>query len=374
VIKIFFSVLLKNYIKLLLISGVTLIIYTLALYFVYPVSFTAVSSVLPPEQQKAQGLAGLLGGQDLGGLISGTGSGSSQLYGEILKSRAASEFVAGKINLKEYYGDYPMVEIHSKLLKDLEIEVSKEGIIKVGFTAETGYFGRNDADKKDAAGFAAKISNTFVMALDSINRVKLHNKAKLTREFIETRLTRTKTELDSAEQQLAKFQQKNKAISLPEQLKAGIDAAAKVKSDIITSQIELEYLLKTMSEDAPEVQAARMKLNSLQREYNKFQSNSDELFVGFKDAPELGIKLSNYYREVKVLSEVYLLLQQQYFKELIQEQKDIPTIEILDKAVPPIRTSSPKMVQSIITAGILFFILTFLYYFKKEDEVKKYLV
>ncbi len=372
-IKVIFSVLLKNYIKIFSLSAVALLIYTLALYFVYPVSFTAVSTVLPPEQQKSQGLAGLLGGQDLGSLLGGGGSGSSQLYAEILKSRAASEYVANHIELKDYYGDYPMVELHSKLLRDLEVEVSKEGIIKVGFTIETGHFGRNDADKKAAAGFAAKLTNTFVMALDSINRFKLHNKAKLTREFIESRLTQTKTDLDSAEQELAKFQQQNKAISLPEQLKAAIDAAAKVKSDIIATQIELEYLLKTMNDDAPEVQAARMKLNSLQKEYNKFQSNSDELFIGFKDAPELGVKLSNYYREVKVLSEVYLLLQQQYFKELIQEQKDIPTIEILDSAVPPIRTSAPKMVQSMLTAGILFFILTFLYYFKKEDEVKKYL-
>ena len=368
------SVLYKNYIKILIISGLALAVYTLALYFVYPVSFTASSSVLPPEQQKAQGLAGLLGGQDLGGILSGSGSASSQLYGEILKSRAASEYVAARVDLKKYYGEYPMIELHNKLLKDLEVEVSKEGIIKVSFTAETGYFGRNDSDKKTAAEFAAKVSNIYVMALDSINRLKLHNKAKLTREFIESRLNSTKTELDSSEQQLAQFQKLNRAVSLPEQLKAAIDAAAKVKSDIISSQIQLEYLQKTMSENAPEVQAAKVRLNSLQREYNKFQTSNDELFVGFKDAPELGVKLSNLYRDVKVLSEVYLLLQQQYFKELIQEQKDIPTIEVLDSAIPPVRTSSPKMVQSIITAGLLFFLLSFLYYFKKEDEVKKYLL
>ena len=368
------SVLYKNYLKILIISSVALVIYTLALYFIYPVSYTASSSVLPPEQQKAQGLAGLLGGQDLGGILSGSGSASSQLYGEILKSRAASEYVAARVDLKKYYGEYPVIELHNKLLKDLEVEVSKEGIIKVSFTAETGYFGRNDADKKAAAGFAATVSNIYVMALDSINRLKLHNKAKLTRAFIESRLNSTKAELDSSEQQLAQFQKLNKAVSLPEQLKAAIDAAAKVKSDIISSQIQLEYLQKTMNENAPEVQAAKVRLNSLQREYNKFQSSSDELFVGFKDAPELGIKLSNLYRDVKVLSEVYLLLQQQYFKELIQEQKDIPTIEVLDSAIPPVRTSSPKMVQSIITAGLLFFLLSFLYYFKKEDEVKKYLL
>lgn len=58
---------------------------------------------------------------------------------------------------------------------------------------------------------------------------------------------------------------------------------------------------------------------------------------------------------------------------MIQEQKDIPTLEVLDEAIPPIKASSPNMLFSMVTAGLLFFLLTFLYYFKKEDEVKKYL-
>ena len=371
--KTIFSAFFKNYVKILGITFTVLVVYTVILYFVYPLTFTATSSVLPPESPKSQGLAGLLGGQDLGGLVTGGASGSSQLYAEIVKSRSATEYVIKKVDLKKYYNTSNLTELHSKILGDLEVEVTKEGIIKIGFSIKTGYFGRNDSDRKGAAEFAALVSNTFVAALDSINRSKLHSKAKLTREFIEGRLVTTKSDLDSAENAMAKFQKENKTIALPEQLKAAIDAAAKVKSDILATQIELEFRLKTMSETSPEVEAVKSKLASLQKEYNKFQTNSDELFVGFKEAPALGVKLSNYYREVRVLSEVYSLLQQQYFKELIQEQKDIPTIEVLDTAVPPLRTSSPKMFQSVLAAAFLFFTLTFLYYFRKEDEVKKYL-
>ena len=371
-IKTIFTAFFKNYIKIFAISFVALVVYTLLLYFIYPLTFTATASVLPPESPKSQGLAGLLGGQDLGGLVAGGATGNSQLYAEIVKSRSATEYVTKKIDLKDYYGSTNLTELHSKILGDLEVEVTKEGIIKVGFSVKTGYFGRNEGDRKKAADFSALISNTFVAALDSINRSKLHSKAKLTREFIEGRLATTKSDLDSAENSMAQFQKENKTISLPEQLKAAIDAAAKVKSDIIATQIELEFRMKTMSETSPEVEAVKSKLASLQKEYNKFQSNSDELFVGFKEAPALGVKLSNYYREVRVLSEVYSLLQQQYFKELIQEQKDIPTIEVLDSAVPPLRTSSPRMFQSVLAAAFLFFTLTFLYYFRKEDEVKRY--
>lgn len=371
--KLILLVLQKNILKMVVLSTIALLIYTIVLYFVYPLTFTSTATILPPETQKASGLAGMLGAQDVGSLLTGGASGNSQLYAEILKSRSAVFFVISRVNLKEYYGVTSDEEALVKTTKDIEVEVSKEGIIKIGFPVKTGFFGRNDADKKKSAQFSALVCNTFVNALDSINRNKLHNKAKLTRQFIEGRLTQTKTELDSAELNYAQFQKENKTLSLPEQLKASIEVAAQVKSEIITTEIQLDYLQKTLSGDVQEVIEAKSKLQSLKKAYQKFQTNSDELFVGFKDAPELGMKLSNYYREVKVLNEVYSMLQQQYYKEIIQEQKDIPTIEVLDIATPPMQASSPQMVLSMAGAGLLFFLLTFLYYFKKEEEVKKYL-
>ncbi|MBP9122575.1 MAG: hypothetical protein KBF60_05480 [Ignavibacteriaceae bacterium] len=371
--KLILLVLQKSIFKMIVLSGIALVIYTVVLYFAYPLTFTSLATVLPPETQKATGLAGMLGAQDMGSLITGGASGNSQLYAEIIKSRSAANYVISRVDLKEYFGVKTNEEALVKTTGNVEVEVSKEGMIKIGFPIKTGYFGRNDLDKKKAAEFSALVCNTFVNALDSINRNKLHNKAKLTRQFIEGRLTQTKAELDSAELNYAKFQKENKTLSLPEQLKASIEVAAQVKSEIITTEIQLDYLQKTLSGDVQEVMEAKSKLQSLKKAYQKFQTNSDELFVGFKDAPELGMQLSNYFREVKVLNEVYSMLQQQYYKEIIQEQKDIPTIEVLDTATPPMRASSPQMFFSMIGAGLLFFLLTFLYYFKKEEEVKKYL-
>ncbi len=371
--KLILLVLQKNLFKMVVLSAIALVIYTVVLYFVYPLTFTSMATVLPPETQKATGLAGMLGAQDMGSLITGGASGNSQLYAEIIKSRSAGNYVISRVKLKEYFGVKTNEEALVKTTANVEVEVSKEGIIKIGFPVKTGFFGRNDVDKKKAAEFSSLVCNTFVNALDSINRNKLHNKAKLTRQFIEGRLIQTKAELDSAEFNYAQFQKANKTLSLPEQLKASIEVAAQVKSEIITTEIQLDYLQKTLSDDVQEVMEAKSKLQSLKKAYQKFQTNSDELFVGFKDAPELGMQLSNYFREVKILNEVYSMLQQQYYKEIIQEQKDIPTIEMLDTATPPMRASSPQMVISMLGAGLLFFLLTFLYYFKKEEEVKKYL-
>jgi len=60
---------------------------------------------------------------------------------------------------------------------------------------------------------------------------------------------------------------------------------------------------------------------------------------------------------VKIQNEVYTMLQQEYYKEKIQENKDLPTVEVLDKAISPLKASSPRVVLSTITGGIFIFIL-----------------
>jgi len=84
--------------------------------------------------------------------------------------------------------------------------------------------------------------------------------------------------------------------------------------------------------------------------------NRDYL-LAFKEVPELGKKLATLIREVKIQNEVYTLLQQEYYKEKIQENRDLPTVEVLDEAIPPLKASSPRVVFSTITGGLFIFLL-----------------
>ena len=53
------------------------------------------------------------------------------------------------------------------------------------------------------------------------------------------------------------------------------------------------------------------------------EMGNQDYLVAFKDVPEIGRELAQLVREVKVQNEVYMLLQQQYFKERIQENRDL---------------------------------------------------
>ena len=225
------------------------------------------------------------------------------------------------------------------------------------------------ANKDSLKRFAAILSNTYIEALDFINKAKLSSKAKRARKYIETQLIKTKAVLDSVELRLMNFQDENKTISFPEQISAAIDAAAKLKTEIIQTEIELGFLQTNLREDNQTLISLRNKLRELKEQYDKMQLGSQDYLLAFSDVPELGKELAGLLRDVKIQNEVYLLLQQQYYKEKIQENRDIPTVEILDEAIPPLRKSSPKVIFSTVVGSIFIFLILSLFVVFKEKKV-----
>jgi uncharacterized protein involved in exopolysaccharide biosynthesis len=311
-----------------------------------------------------------MGNGTFSGLLNlGFQSGNSQLFVEILKSRSASLYVVRRYNLKEYYNKYTEVEAANYLTSKLNIDLTKEGIIKLKVDVTSSFIPLILDDKDSLKNMAALLSNSFVAALDSINKEKLTSKAKRARQYIEKQIVRTKAVLDSVEFLLMRFQDENKTISLPEQISAAIDAAAKIKTEIIQTEIELGFLETNLREDNQALIAIRNKLSELREQYDKMQLGSKDYLLAFSDVPELGKKLADLLREVKIQNEVYLLLQQQYYKEKIQENRDIATVEILDEAIPPTHKSSPKVIYSTVLGSIFIFLILSLFIVAKEKKI-----
>jgi len=331
-------------------------------------------TILPPEKNNQMGgLSGLLGGEDLSNLLSsGMSNANAQLYMEMLKSRSAALYVVKKHNLVDYFNTKNELEAANKLTDNLNLELSKEGIVTLSVRTTTSFFPLFIASSDSIRKLCADLSNSYVEALDVINRDKLSSKAKRARIYIESQLEQTKNYLDSAENSLMLFQKKNKTVSLPEQVKAAIDAAANLKTDIIKTEIELGLLQPNLQADSKTLLTLKSKLQELHSQYNKMEMGNQDYLVAFKDIPELGRELATLVREVKIQSEVYMLLQQQYFKERIQENRDLPTIEVLDEAIPPLNASSPRLVFTTIIGSLLAFILISLVYIVNEMKINNF--
>ncbi len=361
----------KSILRITIISTVVLFI---VLLFIYPHAYKALVVVLPPEKNSSMGgLGSLLSGNEFSDLLpSGLSNASSQLYIEILKSRSASLYVLKKLNLQNEYDKKDIYNAAKKLSDNLEIDINKEGIIKLSVEVKTypmPLIFDNDNEKKK---LSADLSNTFIEALDNINREKLVSKSRRARIFIEDQLQQTKIKLDSVETALTEFQKKHKTISLPDQIKSAIETAANLKTEIAKTEVELGLLGYNASQSDRAYISLKRKLDQLNLQYSKIELGSEDYFVAFKDVPELGRELSVLMREVKIQNEVYMLLQQQYYKEKIQENRDLPTIEVLDEAVPPNVKASPRTITSSIAGGIFIFLLVslvFVFMNKKKNNV-----
>ena len=358
----------KTIIKLTMGTAIVIFFY---LWLISPVTYNAPVTVLPPtETDQISGLGSLISGSGVGDFLTGKfAPGNSQLFIQILKSRTAAEYVIRKNNLLEFYNEETEYEVIRKLQNDLAMDLSKEGIITLSVNVSTGFIPKLFSDTDSIKILSANISNSFVEALDSINREKVSYRAKRAREYIEAQLIQTKTELDSAEMRLMEFQKENKTISLPEQLTSVIESAAKLKAEIVNTEIEIALLEPNSKPDNKSLQALRKKLFQLQKEYEKFDIDSDDYLVAFSNVPELGMKLAKLMRTIKIKNEVYILLQQQYYKEKIQENRDVPTIDVLDEAIPPNKQISPRLGYNTVVGSVFVLLIVSLFFVIKEKKI-----
>lgn len=346
-----------NWKKIFSVSTLTVVFLILIFMFIYPHTYRATVVLLPPEKGSSMlGLSGILSQQNLTSLLSPNfTSASSQLYAEILKSRTVALYVIRKLQIQDEYDKENIFAAAHKLSKDVNVEITKEGMIKISVEYRSKIFPILTDDLDHRRKFSATLANTFAEALDRVNNEKITSKSKKARIFLEQQILETKKQLDSVEIELQEFQRKNKTISLPDQLKASIESAAKLKAEISQTEIELGLLKYNVFPDDRIYQTVQKKLEQLKDQYRKIESENDDYLLNFNLIPKLGRELTNLYRELKIQNELYAFLQQQYYKEKIEENRDLPTIEILDPAIPPTRPVSPRLFFSSILGGVFAF-------------------
>ena len=331
-------------------AGVCLIVAIISLLL--PSWYRATTTILPPGSEAlslgaASSLMGTASGLAASFSLPFMAS-PSDIIAAILKSRVVGEAVVEKENLMEAYKTLSMEKALRELASRVSIHVTQEGLISLSY---------EDKDRIRSA----KVANRFVQEMDRINQETSSSQAKNARMFIEERLGQTQRELTSSEENLRRFQEENKTILLDDQMKAAIEKAANLKAEMVSSEIDLNVLSKTLSFSHPQIKSLRSKISEIKKqleilELGNQKEDSEEktvLDVPFAEVPSLSLKLARLIREVKIQEGVFELLTQQYEQYKIQETKDTPTIQVLDRAVPPEKRARPKRALLVVLSGIL---------------------
>ena len=313
-----------------------------------PKVYESTTTLVAPKEGTGTGLAGLAAsgllqqvpGLSLPSLPSFTPN--RDLLVGVLKSRTLAQGVVERFGLRDRYGARYLDDAIKMLHGATTIAVSREGIISVKI---------EDHDPSQAAAMA----NHYVELLDQFVAQYGTGEAGRQRTFLTRQLARSRVDLDTAEQALRRFQEQNRAIVLQEQTKGAIEAAARLKGEIMAVEVQLQVMRNFATDANPEVVAIRRRIDEMNRQLGQMQYGSanvapsggrdrGDFTVPFAKVPEVGLELVRLTRDVKIQEVLVTLLTQQLEQARIAEARDTPVVQVLDRAVPAERYTRPRAV------------------------------
>jgi tyrosine-protein kinase Etk/Wzc len=272
----------------------------------------------------------------------------------VLKSRTIAQNIVERFGLQARYR-VSYIDDAIKQLRDVTtIATSREGVISV------------KVEDRDPAT-AAAIANYYVELLDQQIARYGTGEASRQRVFLTGQLARARVDLDASEQSLRRFQEQNRAIVLQDQTKGAIEAAARLKGEIMAAEVQLQVMRNFATDANPEIVALRRRVDEMNRQYAQMQfgertaidgrGQKGDFTVPFARVPELGLELVKLAREVKIQEVLVTLLTQQLEQARIAEARDTPVVQVLDRAVPAERYSRPRAARNGTIAGVIMLVL-----------------
>lgn len=353
--------------KFILINLLIVLIITTIYSFLIPETFKATSKITIANQQTNAlgGISSLLAASDnpvasIGSQILGISSPGQDLILGLLNSRTLQTNVINNFDLMNYYeiDNNNMDKALKAFQSDVSFDQTENGLLEINVI-------NKDPNK------AALISNYIVQLADSMNIQLNIEQAKNNRDFIAKRYEKNIQDLKIAEDSMYQFQKKYGVYAVPEQLVSAFEAAGNLESELLKQQISAEYAKNQFGENSNQYQTLTKQMNFIQGKISELKNSPTlsyptNILVPFNELPKMIEKYFNFYREIEIQTKIMEFILPLYEQAKVEEQKSIPTLIVIDKAVPPQLKYAPK--KALIILGISFIVLFFMIIFVFHGE------
>lgn len=328
-----------------------------AVALILPNRYTAVTSLLPPQQNQSLGYALLSQVTGTGALASMAGrdlglKNPNDLYVAMLQSRAVEDPLISRFELMTVYKEKRLSNARKELEKNTEIRATKEGLIRLSV---------EDKDPQRAAA----IANFYTEQLQRLTSTLALTEAGQRRLFFEHQLEGIKNQLSDAERALKETQQKTGLIQLDSQSKALIEAVGRVRAEIASKEIELQTFQTFATEQNPDYVVAKRQLDGLRAQLAKLETQQTgplgDVQMPTEKIPEVGLEYLRRLRDVKYYENLFEFLAKQAEVAKLDEARQGALIQTVDPAFPPDKKSSPKRLLIVLVATILGLLLSIIY-------------
>lgn len=322
-------------------------ILALAISFLIPPTFTAVTRILPPAQQQSTSaaLAAQLG--SLAGLASSAAGlrNPTDQYLALLRSRTVLDAIVQRFRLTELYDTILLEDARKALDQRTKVFALKEGIVSVEV---------EDRDPRRAA----EMANAFVEELRNLTKTLAITEAGQRRLFFEEQLTQAKENLTKAEIALQASGVSSTTLRAVPQ--SALESLARLKAQITTQEIKLASMRTFMTDANPEFRVAIRELAALQEELWKAEQSSPVKKLGN------GAEYIAKYRDFKYHETLFDMMAKQYELARLDEAREGAVIQVVDRAMAPERKSKPRKAMIAIITTLATFVLTLLGVFMRH--------
>ena len=328
--------------RLLLYLPLTTGFVVLALSFLITPTYTATTRILPPAQQ--QSMSAALGAQfgTLAALVGGTAGlkHPADQYVALLKSRSVFDAVVHRFGLKELYNVPYVQDARNALEQRTRIYASKDGLIFI------------EVDDHEPTK-AAAIANAFIEELRNLTKTLAITEAAQRRLFFEEQLAQAKNNLAKAEIALQASGVSEATLRTVPQ--SAMEALARLKAQITAQEIKLASMRTFMTDANPEFRVGVQELAALRTELAKAEQRTPIKAVAN------GAEYITKFRDFKYYETLFELMAKQYELARLDEARDGAVIQIVDRALPPERKSSPKKGILAVVATLAMFVIVLLF-------------
>jgi tyrosine-protein kinase Etk/Wzc len=314
-------------------------------------SFTGSALIMPPQQSQSS-LTSLMG--QLGSLASLAGMGGqikspADMYIGVLESRTIADHLVEKFHLQSLYKTRTMEDTRDALKRHTKFTAAKDGLIHI-----------NVDDHSPAR--ASDMANAYVDELYVMNSHLAITEAAQRRVFFDQELASEKNALSVAEEALKQMEEKTGVIQLTGQAESIIRSIAQIRAEIASREVELQATKTFATDQNPDAVRLQEEIHSLRDQLSKLENDprASQLGAGSLQAgrvPSVGLEYARRLRDVRFNEALYELLTKQYEAARIDEAKAAPLIQVVDRAVPPDKKSSPHRVLLTLGFGFVGFLI-----------------
>jgi len=334
-----------------------------AISFAIPNVYTAVATILPPQQAQsaASALLSQLGGGVAGAVAGGAGlKNPNDLYVGMLKSNSVADKLIAKFNLKQVYDTDSLEKARLILDNKTTVASGKDGLITIS------------VDHKDQKVVAA-IANGYVAELVNLTKVLAVTDAGKRRMFYERELEQAKNNLAEAEVALRGRLDTHGVISVDTESRAIVETVARLRAQVSVKEIELNSMSAFVTSNNPDFKRVQQEVISLKAELSKLENGRTNESVDSKsnNPSAAGLENIKLLRDVKYYQMLYELIAKQYEIARMDEAKDPSIIQVLDPADEPELKSGPKRKIIVLIAFFVTLLIMMGWAILKEGVISR---